>query len=73
MYVHVIVSYLLSLDISLLNAFSQAYILMTRIPEITSFMMRTRLSVTSADLLLIVKKPILAIYHSQNSVYTPQT
>ena len=45
--------YLLSFEISLLKAFSQAYILMTRIPEITSFIMRTRLSVTNADLNLI--------------------
>ena len=48
-----VILYLRSFDISLLKAFSQAYILMTRIPEITSFMMRTRLSVTSADLNLI--------------------
>ena len=45
--------YLLSFEMSLLKAFSHAYILMTRIPEITSFMMRTRWSVTSADLNLI--------------------
>ena len=33
-----------------LNAFSQAYILITLIPVITSFMIRTRLSVCMADL-----------------------
>ena len=33
-----------------LKAYSQAYILITLMPEMTSFMIRTRWSVTSADL-----------------------
>lgn len=41
---------LLSLLTTLLNAYSQAYILITLIPVMTSFMTFTRLSVTSADL-----------------------
>ena len=40
-----------------LKAFSQAYILMTLIPEMISFIIRTRLSVSLADLNLIQDHP----------------
>ena len=43
-------SHLLSFVTTFLKAYSQAYILITRIPEMTSFMIRTRWSVTRADL-----------------------
>jgi len=43
-------SHLLSFVTIFLKAYSQAYILITLIPEMTSFMIRTRLSVTCADL-----------------------
>ena len=43
-------TYLRSLVTTCLNAYSHAYILITRIPVITSFIIRTRLSVTCADL-----------------------
>ena len=42
--------YLLSLETTFLKACSQAYILITLMPEMTSFMTRTRWSVTRADL-----------------------
>ena len=45
-YVHMHPTYLLSLVTTLLKAYSQAYILITLIPEMTSFMTRTRWSVT---------------------------
>jgi len=43
-------SHLLSFVTIFLKAYSQAYILITLIPEMTSFMIRTRWSVTRADL-----------------------
>ena len=46
----VLFTHLLSLVTILLKAYSQAYILMTLMPEMTSFMIRTRWSVTRADL-----------------------
>ena len=46
----VLFTYLLSLVTILLKAYSQAYILITLMPEMTSFMTRTRWSVTRADL-----------------------
>ena len=46
----VLFTYLLSLVTTLLKAYSQAYILITLMPEMTSFMTRTRWSVTRADL-----------------------
>lgn len=42
--------YLRSLETTLLNAYSQAYILITLMPTMTSFIIRIRLSVTLADL-----------------------
>ena len=42
--------HLLSLVTTVLKAYSQAYILITLMPEMTSFMTRTRWSVTRADL-----------------------
>ena len=44
------ITHLLSLVTILLKAYSQAYILITLMPEMTSFMIRTRWSVTRADL-----------------------
>ena len=41
--------YFLMADTTLLKAYSQAYILITLMPVITSFMTRTRLSVSRAD------------------------
>ena len=46
----VLFTHLLSLVTILLKAYSQAYILITLMPEMTSFMIRTRWSVTRADL-----------------------
>lgn len=45
-----VMAYFLKLVMTLLKACSQAYILITLIPEINSFMIRTRLSVMTEDL-----------------------
>ena len=50
-----LMKHLLSFVMSFLKAFSQAYILITLMPEMISFIIRTRLSVTKADLNLKVE------------------
>ena len=52
-----VIIYFLSREMTFLKAFSQAYILMTLIPEMISFIMRTRLSVSLADLNLMQDHP----------------
>ena len=57
--------YFLRSEMTFLNAFSQAYILMTRIPEMISFIIRTRLSVILADfnLEVVTDTSYLVLHH----------
>ena len=52
-----VIIYFLSREMTFLKAFSQAYILITLIPEMISFIIRTRLSVSLADLNLMQDHP----------------
>ena len=58
-----VIIYFLSREMTFLKAFSQAYILMTLIPEMISFIIRTRLSVSLADLNLMQDHPRGVIWH----------
>ena len=61
--------YLLNFETTALNAYSQAYILMTFIPEMISFIIRIRLSVTNADLNLYNSNMHISSYYYMYRIY----